>query len=88
MLEILGLEICFVILIHRLEKEQTLCSAGGFHDDFFISGFPVLDGIAIWVFLLTSRANEPCPFQHFKGLGSCPEASTSIRPSRRATWVP
>ena len=27
-----------------------------FHDGFFISGFPVLDGIAIWVFLLTSRA--------------------------------
>ena len=27
-----------------------------FHDGFFISGFPVLDGVAIWVSLLTSRA--------------------------------
>ena len=36
-----------------------------FHDGSFISGFPVLDGIAIWVFLLTSRA----PSNSSQGVG-------------------
>ena len=36
-----------------------------FHDGFFISGFPVLDGIAIWVSLLTSRA----PSSNSQGVG-------------------
>ena len=39
MLEILGLKICFVILIPRLAKEQNPCSVGGFMMVFFISGF-------------------------------------------------
>ena len=37
-----------------------------FHDGFFISGFPVLDGVAIWVALLTSRA----PSSNSQGVGS------------------
>ena len=36
-----------------------------FHDGFFISGFPVLDGVAIWVSLLTSRA----PSSSSQGVG-------------------
>ena len=36
-----------------------------FHDGFFISGFPVLDGVAIWVSLLTSRA----PSSNSQGVG-------------------
>ena len=36
-----------------------------FHDGSFISGFPVLDGVAIWVSLLTSRA----PSSSSQGVG-------------------
>ena len=36
-----------------------------FHDGFFISGFPVLDGVAIWVSLLRSRA----PSSSSQGVG-------------------
>ena len=35
------------------------------YDGFFISGFPVLDGVAIWVSLLTSRA----PSSSSQGVG-------------------
>ena len=42
-----------------------------------------------WGSYLGIPVNEPCPFQQLpRGLGSCPEASTSIRRPRRATWVP
>ena len=40
-----------------------------------------------WGSYLGIPVNEPCPFQQLpRGLGSCPEASTSIRRPRRATW--
>ena len=73
-LEILGLKICFAILIPWPEKEQNPSSAGNqkskklqrawpqgnwfimSHDDFFISGFPILDGVSARVFVLTSWA--------------------------------
>ena len=67
-LEILCLEICFVILVPRLEKEQKPCSAGGF---MMVSSFQVFQswmGVAIWVSLLTSRA--PSSSSHGVGLVS------------------
>ena len=82
-LEILGLKICFAILIPRPVKEQNPSSAGNqkskelqrawpqgnwfimSHDGFFISGFPVLEGVSMWVSLLTSRA----PSSSSQGVG-------------------
>ena len=69
-LEILRLEICFAILIPRLEKEQNPCSAGGFMMVlYFRLSRPG------WASYLGMPVNEPCPFQQLPqgvGLVSCP----------------
>ena len=46
-------------------KKNKSMQCWRFHDGFFISGFPVLDGVAIWVSLLTSRA----PSSNSQGVG-------------------
>ena len=106
-LEILGLKICFAILIPWPEKEQNPSSAGNqkskklqrawpqgnwfimSHDDFFISGFPILDGVSARVFVfscsLEPPSNEPCPRGWARVM---PEARTFIGRPWRAMWVP
>jgi hypothetical protein len=66
-------------------KKNKSMQCWRFHDGFFISGFPVLDGVSIWVII---PVNEPCPFQQLPRGWARPEARTSIRPPGRATWVP
>ena len=102
-LEILRLEICFAILIHRLEEEQNPCSAGGFMMVSLFQAFPS------WMAgsYLGIPVNEPCPFQQLprgwacvprqghlsggpEGQRGCREALPTCRPREPGEdgWLP